>query len=765
MIDGGNRRGGARRGGDGAPAPARRSDARRRSPFAHDFLFNLRQALPVLLAGIVLFAVLVPVSTSVVDSVSVFNINYTHDQLKYQFYAPGLGLAVNMACVVYGAVLAVVLFRFLFVKRATTAFFSVGLSRTALFLSRYAAGALCVAVGVGVPFAATFALNCAALGMYEGMAQEFLYVLCGYLMVALASFSIAGIAVACAGTLFETCAFSTALLASVTIVLWGAGVLADHLLVGNAAGATLYGQSEVVAPSYLDQFSWLNPILFFNEAGADHQSFTAVDPVYFPELGSWTLVAGWLVAFAALSAIGMALFCRRPGERAEMAGKAPVLSLFSVAIFGFAACAVAVMLLGSVDMTVALAVGAALFVLVSLVLLFGPLRGRTSRKVTVGCVGGELAALAVAVGVIAGGGFGYAGYIPDADQVDSVEISYNGSPSYLTQGFSGTSGGSSYYYTSYRSYSEPSSVDIVRSLHGQLIDTARAPRATDYADFQSSVVPYDVVIRYRMKDGGETVRYFDQATVGELSAMLSLDNDEHTHELENAVITGSTEGLSEDEKAALDDSPSYNAYRSGYIYLADGALNRIMQVKCTDEERAALLDALARDLAGMDASERYQPDKPARAALMFTLSPELDVASFGYSFSNAVTYLTEDWTATVSWLEGKGLLDALGGELNPRIIEKLTFQRDDPYSSINEVTSPVSRYFMAYRTEVSGSYWITQDYGSLNVIEDQGEIAEILPNLRMGCYMTGGYFVEAKLSGIEAYVYFYLPDELAPDDL
>ena len=677
MIDGGNRRGGARRGGDGAPAPARRSDARRRSPFAHDFLFNLRQALPVLLAGIVLFAVLVPVSTSVVDSVSVFNINYTHDQLKYQFDAPGLGLAVNMACVVYGAVLAVVLFRFLFVKRATTAFFSVGLSRTALFLSRYAAGALCVAVGVGVPFAASFALNCAALGMYEGMAHEFLYILCGYLMVALASFSIAGIAVACAGTLFETCAFSTALLASVTIILWGAGVLADHLL----------------------------------------------------------------------------------------AGKAPVLSLFSVAIFGFAACAVAVMLLGSVDMTVALAVGAALFVLVSLVLLFGPLRGRTSRKVTVGCVGGELAALAVAVGVIAGGGFGYAGYIPDADQVDSVEISYNGSPSYLTQGFSGTSGGSSYYYTSYRSYSEPSSIDIVRSLHGQLIDTARAPRATDYADFQSSVVPYDVVIRYRMKDGGETVRYFDQATVGELSAMLSLDNDEHTHELENAVITGSTEGLSEDEKAALDDSPSYNAYRSGYIYLADGALNRIMQVKCTDEERAALLDALARDLAGMDASERYQPDKPARAALMFTLSPELDVASFGYSFSNAVTYLTEDWTATMSWLEGKGLLDALGGELNPRIIEKLTFQRDDPYSSINEVTSPVSRYFMAYRTEVSGSYWITQDYGSLNVIEDQGEIAEILPNLRMGCYMTGGYFVEAKLSGIEAYVYFYLPDELAPDDL
>ena len=43
--------------------------------------------------------------------------------------------------------------------------------------------------------------------------------------------------------------------------------------------------------------------------------------------------------------------------------------------------------------------------------------------------------------------------------------------------------------------------------------------------------------------------------------------------------------------------------------------------------------------------------------------------------------------------------------------------------------------------------------------------SEILPNLRMGCYMTGGYLVEAKLRGIEAYVYFYLPADAAPSYL
>ena len=188
-------------------------------------------------------------------------------------------------------------------------------------------------------------------------------------------------------------------------------------------------------------------------------------------------------------------------------------------------------------------------------------------------------------------------------------------------------------------------------------------------------------------------------------------------------------------------------------------------MECTDEERAALLTALSHDLANTNANERYLPAKPARAALMFTLSPELDVASFGYSFSNAVTYVTDDWTETMAWLESKGLIDALGGQLDARVIESLTFQLDDPYASINKVTQPVSRYFMAYRSETAGQYWITQDYGALKVVDEQSKIAEVVPNLRMGCYMTGGYLVQAKLRGIEAYVYFYMPAELAPSYL
>ena len=743
----------------------RRRCAGKSSPFAHDLAFSLRSALPVLVAGLALFLVLVPVSTCAVSDFSVFNVNYTHEQLKYQLYAQDLAPFVNIACVVLGAVLAVVLFRFLLVKCATTAFFSVGLSRMRLFFARLLAGVVCIVAAIGVPFAVSLALNVTALGWYDGQLYEFFFVTCGYIVVAFVAFALTTIAISCAGTYFETCAFAVVLLVGVTAVLWGVGVLAGQLLVGNAAGATLYGQSAQVAPSLLGSLSWANPLLFFAEQGGQHQFFKALHPVYYPELGNWSLVIGWLAVALVLVAAGMLLFCRRRGEQAEMAGKQPVLTFVAVALFGFAAFCAAVMLLGGVDIAVAFVVAVALFLLVSLVLLFGPLRGRTSRRVTLGCVAAELACMALVAGSIAGGGFGFATYIPTADQVESVEVSYNGSPSYLTEGFSGVSGGASYYYTSYRTYAQPSSIDIVRSLHEQLVDTASQARETNYEDFESSVVPYDVVLRYHLVDGSEVVRYYSQATVGELSAMLSLDNDEHTHELENAVITADVSGLSQGERAALSESPSYNAYRSGSIYAADGVLNRIVAVTVSDEERADLLRALTQDLSVLPASERYAPSKPTNVCLMFTMSPELDVASFGYSFSNAVSYITDDWTNTMAWLRSHGVVDALGGQLDSRVIEQLTFQLDDPYASINKVTQPVSRYFMAYRGEVAGQYWITQDYGSLKVVDDQAKIAEVVPNLRTGCYMTGGYLVQAKLRGIEAYVYFYLPADLAPSFL
>lgn len=741
----------------------RRRRAGVRMPFLHDVLFSLRQALPVLLAGLAVFAVLVPASTSLVNDFSVFNVNYTHEQLKYQLYAQDLAPFVNAASVLYGAVLAITLFRFLLKKRSTTAFFSVGLSRVKLFLSRFIAGVACIVVGIGVPFALSLLLNTMALELYWGQIAEFFYVTCGYMLVAAVSFALAAVAVVCAGTLFEAVVFSAALLCSVTVVLWGVGVLAEHLLAGNAAGAVLYGQSASLEPSYLESLAGMNPLLFFADEGAAHQFFMALHPVYYPQLGDWRFLAVWFVVFLALSAAGLLLLCDRDGERAEMAGKSPVLSLFSVAVAGLAAFSAAVALLGPVDIVVAVVAGTALFALVSLLLMFGPLRGRTSRNISLACAGGELAAMLATVAIVATGAFGFSGYVPSTDEVESVEVSYAGSPSYLTEGFSGVSSGESYYYTSYRTYSDPSSIDIVRQAHAQLAETAHARQGVDEADYRNTVLPYDLVIRYTLKDGGTVARYYDQATVAELSSLLQLDDDARSRDLERAVMTGDTEGLSDEDASALTDSPSYNAYRTGTICVADGSLSGIAVLECSDQERAALLEALAQDTASLGSQERYAPSKQPIAAVMFTLSPQVDLSSFGYSFSNAVSYVTEDWTSTVAWLRANGYGDVLEG-LDAADVESLTLVQDDPFSEDGGAASPTSRYFMGYRGE-EGEFWFDTGSAEPTVIEDPSRIERIVPELRLGCFMDGGCLVQAKLSGSDACVYYYLPAEAAAECL
>ena len=700
-----------------------------------------------------------------VDNVSVFNVDYTHEQIKFQFYAPSLSYVVNFAYAIFGAVLGIVLFRFLFAKRSITAYFSVGVSRIKLFVTRFVTGCTCVLLVAAVPFVLSLLINVIALGLYQGELEACAYTACGYALVALAAFCLASIASMRSGMLFEAVVFSAALLCGVSAVLWSVGVLSEYLLVGNAAGMTLYDQSVQVEPSYVEAAAAFNPLLFFAQEGASYQAFSVLHPVYYPEHGSWGYLAAWFGVCLILGAIALALFIRRRAEQAEMAGECVLLTLACVAIVGLGCFAVVVYALGSIDIAVAIAVAAALFVLVSLAFLLGPLRGRTLRWKTLLCLGCELAVMGSIVAVVWTGAFGYSSYVPELDEIESVEVSYNGSPSYLTQSFAAVSSGSSYYYTSECSYDDSESIETVREVHASLVETARLSRATDYDDFSQTVIPYDVVIRYTLKDGSECVRYFSQASIEELYSMLSLDDSERSHLLESALITGDTDDLSDEDREALLESPAYNAYQTGSIYVADGALNVISEVDVSDEERQELLEALAADLEDLSAEELYSPSSQAKAILMFTMSPELDVSSFGYSFSNAVTYVSDAYSRTLAWLKDHDLVDADQEAIDSTVIEELTIQYDDPYSSINEVTSPSSRYFMAYRTSVAGKFWTTQDYGAPIVITDREYIADIASCLRVGCYMTGGYLVQAKLQGIEAYVYFYLPADLAPDYL
>lgn len=728
-------------------------------PLMHEVRYALRDATPVLACAVVAFAVLVPISTTVVPAISVFNLDYTHEQLKYQFYAQGLGPFVSLCASVAGVALAFALFRFVLARKAVTAHFSVGIPRPQLFAVRFGVGAACCLLGVLVPFAASLAVNVAALGLYDGELAAFAFEVAGYTLVALVAFVLGTIAVLLSGSKPEAGIGAAVLLLGVTVVLWAAGTMVATLLPGSTWGAVAYNQTTPIDPTPLAMFTRVNPLLFFMDEGASKQFFSVLHPVYYPEPGDGGLLATWALIACALTAIALTLFTERRGEQAEMAGLRPICSLVYAGVAGLAGFAAALSLAGGVGVTASVVLGSAFFAGVAAALLAAPLRGRAPARRVALCVAGELAVTLAVVGVLSTGGLGFSAFVPGAGDVASVQVSRVGTPAYIAGEYAGVTHGAAYYVTDLETYTDSDAVAAVEKAHEQLVEDALQP-------VQSDTVPYDVQIRYTLGDGRVVARYYRRASLAALRALLSLDDDSHAKALEHAVVTGDDGDLSKEEQEALADSTAAIAYRTGTLMVADPSLSQVQMLDAAGDDRAALLNALAADLGELDASERYLPSSPVRAVLMASTGADRDAKGLGFSFNGSTTYVTDAYPHTLAWLQAHGYL---ADEASTPDYDELTLVRDD----IARVpsTAPISRYFMAYRTSQRDAYWYdglsragdtASDDGG-QTITDAAKIAELVLCLRQGCFMDGGYLVRAHVRGSQTYTYLYLPAALVPD--
>ena len=184
-------------------------------------------------------------------------------------------------------------------------------------------------------------------------------------------------------------------------------------------------------------------------------------------------------------------------------------------------------------------------------------------------------------------------------------------------------------------------------------------------------------------------RYYDRATLGDLAAMLALDDTPDVRDLERAAITGA--GVSGGRSAAVAASPARAAFGAGAIYLADCWYSDPVLVTCSPAKRAALLAAIAHDVAAQPARERYFPSSAPLGVVMFSQDGQHDAASFAYGLDDSLVYVTRDMTTTVAFLKANGLYGAF--RFRGRVTS-LSFQRYDPYAGLNHVTQPASPYFL-----------------------------------------------------------------------
>ncbi|MCI8366710.1 MAG: hypothetical protein HFJ66_03810 [Eggerthellaceae bacterium] len=765
--------GGGRKGRQGASASKRKPGAK--VLWAHDLAVAWGQLLPIALIAVAAFMVLMPVSTAAIPDTSVFNLDYTHDQMKFRFWAEDLNLVVCLGACAYGLVLGIAAFRFMLVKRQATAVLSLPLTRTALFATRFGACLLAAVAGLALPLAVSLAVNVAALGVWEGVFAQALYVFCGLFLTAAFACAVAACACALSGTLAEAVSFSVALLSLVTVCAWGLNAVMGSMLVGNAFGAVLYSTTEYIAPTLLQLSLPFNPALFFLDEAAAHQVFIVQHPVYVPEGGNLVLLGGWAVACVAAAALALALVNRRKGEKAAIAGLSLAVPAMVGLAVGFAAFGAVFTLLAEVNVGAAIVGALATFALVSVVLYLWPLRpaGQFRWGRTAAIVGGQgLVLLAVLAGV-GTGGLGYASFVPNAADVVSATVSYTGTPTYLARGFDSakTSEGAYYFSTDY-SYTDEESIRVICDVHAALIQSGSAPLGEDRFDFSESVMPYDVVVAYTLTDGSRAVRYYDRATLGQLYQLAQLDQAQVSRERTFAAVTGDASDLSDEDAQLLTGSIARQAFAMGDIYVSDRLYSSLVLVNCDAQARLELLDAIGKDVAAQSIENRYHPQSPCVGVLMFTQAGDSAAKSFAYQLENTLVYLTEEFANTLAWCQEKGIdpyltLDGLSGddlaEAELVAVKQITVQHYAPFSGMNAVTEPTSAYFLGYKSEVDAMFIAQQDWGTRYSTDDEAEVAELLSLARNTLYLDqGAYLLSIELEG-GGFSYLAIDASAAPE--
>ena len=678
----------------------------------------------IFLAGTVIFLILIPFFTAGLPGDSIYNVEVTHDQLKFRLINDDVFIPVMVAAVVMGLVTGSSMFRFVQDKKETTIFFSMGITRTRLFADRLVTAFAMLALMTAIPLAVSTVLNINAVGGYQCLVRNAVFLCIGLFLMAAVSCTVAVIMSLLSGSLMELVIYWACGMSIPTVICCGINILMKKLYWGNAWGVVAYSGTEQIGESLLDRFSILNPLLFFKGQLETHAQFMRPLSTDTPEDVSWWIVAVWGAALAALVVLALWILKKWKAENAGITGSCRIFAEITAALTGFMMFALVFAYIFDYSTVLAAILGILAFAALHLFWkkagIFGRIKVRTQLN--------------------------------DANaDITEAKVDYVGAPAGMYEEARGSSTGHGYYVSSQLSLQEEDSIDTVRELQMLFEESGREPvKGSENAE--NTVIPYDITFSYVESDGTEHTWYYDRASYGQLEKMLDIEELDEVKSGQAELFAYAEEGNPE--------SLTKQAYDNGTVYLTDDTMTDTYEVTLGEDRRAQLLAAIWQDMSGMSVKERYFPEEKTEAVIMFTQSGDDDSLYFSYHLNNAFIYVTSRYENTLRWLEDNNLLEYVKEEQQ---IEAIILQRMDPYIGINAPDYPIGMYFMAYCADSADEFMIQKDFGDKYVIDDSDDIAEVAAGLRNGYYMSGGgYLAAVKLAGDDMYRYMFLPQSEVP---
>lgn len=633
------------------------------------------------------------------------------------------------AVVVLSAALGIMLFRFVSSKAKNNIYFSLGISRAGLFSAHWLAGAAMLEAAVLLPLAVSAILNLAYFGSSVMLWRALLFYAVHMTVTTLAGFTVAAAVSVCVGTISESVIFSLAFLAFPIAAVYFLNNAVPHLLFGAPGNtnyalypSTSHNQDISMALSPFGRvLSYLNLPMLNNDAFIRSGTFVSngFSAMSADKLKSWSAPSLkpyilWAILTALLFVFGLLMLRIRKVEICGFSGRSKITNFVITAMVSVSAIAMAVSVGLKPAANKEYLLYSVIFVLLSAV-IFVVLDFALNRSFKI--IKKEwkygLIHMALACAVMLSlytGFFGYSSRLPDIDKIESVSVSapdillgsYMSNNDDLTfsdySGYYGSidekgnivnTNNKRYYLTNIDTtrmviggFKSESDIKTVRELHKKLITSGR--RAVSQGeDYSERTVNNTVIIRYKLKNGREIIREYQNVVLSDYRSLYSVENTENWNgKIKNELLNIDSERVfpvlfsrQMDEKTVIDPQFTQGLARAIYNDITALGADRIL---CSDSKWLGAI-ALYHDIAsdGVDAVTATQAqadvpdiddvDTPAdnvRNAWKISnyaneaMTNGSEYGDFG-KFKTVIP-ITEEMTNTVEYLKSHGLYDKLG---------------------------------------------------------------------------------------------------------
>lgn len=668
--------------------------------------------------------------------------------------------------------LGVFMFRFIADKKTVNVFYSLGITRKNIFLSKYLAGAVMLLISIAVPVLADAMINIAFIGSSAQLWSAALYYLFGLYFTAMVCYTVTAAIFSAVGTITEGLVFSTALLLSPSILLY---------CVQSLMGSLVWGcEHRPGGISLVSEYAAFNPVLFMNESLASHSALDGAGKMNsmltYPQAyvaPNFATILPWIALIAVALVAALFLFQRRKAEISGFLGKNIVLNSivgFCVAFTGFS---IAVSLndkIGTVACVIAgLLVYVILYSVVELILLRdfkAYIKGLVKLPV-------HLAVAMLCFSLFATGFFGYENRMPELADVKEASISSVADISLYGDDYYGGYSTTMYDFLALQpsgdvlgKFTTDKDKEFIKSLHQKLIKGKAETKSQP-----ASAVP--VTVRYTLKDGSTLIRRYRYTTEEALKQALTMYETDWSKQTLADAIAAEPEApdTSGHNQFGMQQESVENlafGYQTGTVYLQNNTTAK--KVELTREQHQALKQALIADIQAQTTQQKYFPEQPANGSIAFYIKDEgEETASFPvsnlFSSPNAKIFpLTADMKHTLQFLADNGLTELLAASAQP--VEKASvapigqlYDQFYSYPSNGRNLSSMFRIFsMQYSRETSRDY--DDQAPSLEITAKQLE--EIKPHL-YSYYYTGGDGYAVFLQNSDgSRMTLYLPEQYAP---